>query len=318
MDWNCTWKDRTIGVAYGLGVDSTAMLVGLHAQGIRPKFILWADVGSEKAATYAYLPVIQAWLAHVGFPPVIVVRNAAPKSPYDNIEGNMVMNATLPGATFGMGSCTIKWKIAPQNKWTDGNGDCIAAWWKQEKVVKLIGFDASEGYRKERANDKAFAAPDPKFEYIHPLMEWGWDREECKRRIDAAGLPVPPKSACLFCPNQKPEEVYDLTPEERGRVMRVEITAEPYNTKVHGLWRRPRKGDGRPGSITEFILENDIPYTMPRDDMPLNPNCQKFKTGTTFKPPYRPISLNDMVYEHEANKVSNCETDTHAAIVAEL
>ena len=38
-------------------------------------------------------------------------------------------------------------------------------------------------------------------------MDWGWDLERCKQEIADAGLPIPPKSACFFCPNQKPEEV---------------------------------------------------------------------------------------------------------------
>ena len=30
----------------------------------------------------------------------------------------MTLNATLPGATFGKASCTMKFKIAPQEQWT--------------------------------------------------------------------------------------------------------------------------------------------------------------------------------------------------------
>lgn len=302
------FQKRTVGVAYGLGVDSTAMLVGMHARRMKPQFILWADVGSEKAATYAYLPVIQAWLKSVNWPAVTVVRNLAPKSPYKTIEGNMVMNATLPGAAFGMGSCTIKWKIAPQNKWANKDLICRAAWSRRQRVVKLIGFDATEGYRKDRAADKAHGAgADRKYEYRHPLIEWGWTREECKARIAEAGLPVPPKSACVFCPNQKPEEVYELTPLERGIIMRMECTAEPFNTMMHGLWRKPRKSDGRPGSITEFILNNKIPYEWPTDPMPLNPRCQKAANGYTFIPPHRDVSLAKLV-----------ETDRHTAIAEAL
>jgi hypothetical protein len=32
-----------------------------------------------------------------------------------------------------------------------------------------------------------------------PLYEWGIDRCRCKAIIEAAGLPVPPKSSCFFC-----------------------------------------------------------------------------------------------------------------------
>lgn len=290
-------KPGLFGVAYGMGVDSTAMLVGLKARGIRPDFILFADVGAEKAGTYAYLPIIQKWLEENDFPPVTVVKYEPQRAPYTTIEGNMAMNCTLPGATFGRASCTIKWKIEPQNKWTSRNDDCIETWSRGEKVVKAIGFNADEGYRKARASDKAHAN-DPHFDYVYPLQDWGWSREECKRRIREAGLPVPPKSACIFCPNQKPEELLNLTPEERGRIVRVEVYAEPYNKKVHGLWRRPRKADARPGSITQYLIENEIPFVHPDDlpdDMPLNPACGKSRNGWTFRPPHDAPNLAAML-----------------------
>lgn len=55
-----TIEAQPLVVAYGMGVDSTAVLVGLQQRGIRPDLILFADTGDEKPATYAYLPVINA------------------------------------------------------------------------------------------------------------------------------------------------------------------------------------------------------------------------------------------------------------------
>ena len=103
-----------LGIAYGMGVDSTALLVGLVARGIRPDYILFADIGAEKEATYEYLPIIQAYLKKNGFPPVTVVKYTPKFAPYTTLEGNMVMNATLPGAAFNLPSCTVKFKIIPQ------------------------------------------------------------------------------------------------------------------------------------------------------------------------------------------------------------
>src|SRR5262249_20095839 len=62
-------RDRLVQVAYGAGVNSTAMLIGLYRMGIRPDRILFADTGGENPETYAYLPVIQRWLASLGVPP---------------------------------------------------------------------------------------------------------------------------------------------------------------------------------------------------------------------------------------------------------
>ena len=44
--------DNPLVVAYGLGVDSTAMLVEFAHRGIRPDLILFADTGGEKPETY--------------------------------------------------------------------------------------------------------------------------------------------------------------------------------------------------------------------------------------------------------------------------
>src|SRR6185369_6230228 len=67
-------------VAYGVGVDSTGLLVGLKARGIRPDLILTSDTGDEKPETYAYLPIIGAWLEKAGFPPITIVKNPRRKS----------------------------------------------------------------------------------------------------------------------------------------------------------------------------------------------------------------------------------------------
>jgi hypothetical protein len=136
-----------------------------------------------------------------------------------------------------------------------------------------------------------------RYVWEYPLMEWGWDLERCIQAIDDAGMPVPPKSACFFCPNQQPEEVCDLTPEERARTMRIEITAEPYNRRCHGLWRRPRKRDGRPGAITQYILAEGLPFLplSSLDPIPTNPACAKARQGYTFQPPHAGPTLAQQV-----------------------
>jgi len=62
------WADCPLVVAYGLGVDSTAMLIEFTHQGIRPDLILFADTGGEKPETYAYLAVIQEYPRYCRLP----------------------------------------------------------------------------------------------------------------------------------------------------------------------------------------------------------------------------------------------------------
>ena len=49
-----------------------------------------------------------------------------------------------------------------------------------------------------------------KYDIQYWLREWGWDRARCEQEIDAAGLPVPVKSACFMCPASKRHEVENL------------------------------------------------------------------------------------------------------------
>jgi len=99
-------------VSYGMGVDSTAMLVGMAQRGIRPDAILFADTGDEKPATYAYLERMNAWLDKVGFPRVTVivyrVKDFKNWPEYRTLEENCLTNGTLPSEAFGFGSCSMK------------------------------------------------------------------------------------------------------------------------------------------------------------------------------------------------------------------
>ena len=55
-------------LAYGMGVDSTALLVELESRGTPPDLVLSADTGAEKPETYDYQVMIAAWMAARGSP----------------------------------------------------------------------------------------------------------------------------------------------------------------------------------------------------------------------------------------------------------
>jgi 3'-phosphoadenosine 5'-phosphosulfate sulfotransferase (PAPS reductase)/FAD synthetase len=88
-------------VAYGLGVDSTAMLVEFAERGIRPDLILFADTGGEKPETYAYLKAIRPFLARVGFPDVTVVCYRPKRAVYASLEEQCLHTRTLPSLAYG-------------------------------------------------------------------------------------------------------------------------------------------------------------------------------------------------------------------------
>jgi hypothetical protein len=229
-------------VSYGLGVDSTAVLVGLRSQGIRPDAILFADTGSEKEETYDYLVTINAWLRSVGFPEVTVVRYTPKKfkwNKYSTLEGNCISNRTLPSLAFGRKGCSLKWKAAAMDKMVD------QLFGKDAVVYRAIGYDCSPADNKRFAHAQGSSMGRKGDIFVYPLQEWGWHRIECARQIELAGLPVPPKSSCFFCPAMRKHEVAELPTDKLRRIVIMEANASVTNRTVKGLWRSK--------SMTDFI-----------------------------------------------------------------
>ncbi len=242
-------------VAYGLGVDSTALLIGLKERGIRPDLILFADTGGEKPATYAYLPLMQSWLRDVDFPPVITVRYRPRWASYRTLYENCWQNETLPSLAFGRKSCSLKWKRQPQDQYVRSWAPARAAWNAGCKVRKLIGFEAGEEYRRygDQGND-------PAYDYGYPLMDWEWTREICQRVISGAGLPVPPKSACYFCPASKKPELVQLSVDHPQLFQQAVSLEDRYRAGKH--WRGAAAstvGLGRRFSWRQFAAEVALP-----------------------------------------------------------
>jgi hypothetical protein len=257
---------KCLVVAYGAGVDSTAMLVGLWQRGIRPDAVLFADTGGEKEQTYDFLPIMDAWLRGHGFPTITVVKNVVKDfknwPPYHTLEENCLTNGTLPSVAFGfqMKSCSLKWKAAPQHKWMKNFPLALNCWAAGGKVIRAIGFDASPA--DQRRSNHAGKIHDPLYSFCYPLQKWGWDRERCEEVIRDAGLPVPCKSACFFCPASKPWEVRELPKDKLRRIVLMESRAEPRLRSIQGLWgngcKGTRGGVKRPGRMTDFIVEEGL------------------------------------------------------------
>lgn len=227
--------DRPFIVSWGFGVNSTALLLGLHERGIRPDLITAADTGGwggigEKPETYAFAWDMQAWLDRVGFPPITLVTK---RSRYASLEDNCLQKQMLPSRAYGFSSCADKWKRQPQDRFVNHWAPAREAWAAGQKVSKALGYDAGE-VRRARIPE------DAKYRYVYPLIDWGWDREDCVAAITRHGLPVPPKSACFFCPSSTKTEVRWLAahhPALFARAVAMERNAAGSLQTVQGLGR---------------------------------------------------------------------------------
>lgn len=250
-----------LAVAYGMGDDSTAMIVGLVERGIKPEKILFANTGGEHARTLRYLPYFNRWLRKVSFPQVTVVQYRPVRfknfPPYHSLATNCLTNGTLPSISFGgrqKGACSQKWKQAPQHKYMQEWPRAIETWARGRKILKAIGFDASP--RDIRRGNHEGKDDDPFYSYWYPLQEWGWDRERCVLEIKKAGLRPPGKSSCTFCFAMQPDEVRALPPEKLREIVVMEARAKPRLLVVEGLWGRTSRR--RPGSMTKFIRDEGL------------------------------------------------------------
>jgi hypothetical protein len=239
-------------LAYGMGVDSTALLVELEARGTPPDLVLTADTGAENPLTYDYYTMISAWMTTRNIRHEMVryvPQRFKHWPPYYSILENVLTNATLPSISLGRHSCSLKWKVAPQDAFLKRWEPARAAWARGQKVVRLIGYDASPA--DTRRYTHAATIGNELFDCRYPLRDWGWQRQRCIARIEEAGLPVPPKSSCFLCGAMQSEEVRALPAWCLRLIVLVEARAAPRLRTVEGLWRKSTKK--RPGRMTDFI-----------------------------------------------------------------
>jgi hypothetical protein len=264
--------DAPIIVNYGGGVDSTAMLIALVSSGIRPDIILFADTGGEKESTYNYIEYFNSYLEANNFPQITKVKYKPTYAPYDTLEGNCFKNQTLPSIAFrSKKNCSLKFKGKVMDDYLlgkaginkcDGIPDVLQSLERGIKPIKLIGYD--NGKADSRRAVKTLE--DANFRFEHPLRQLKWAREDCILTILGAGLAVPQKSACFFCPSSKKWELLYLAAQEPEKLLRAVSMEDAARDGKHGLtsinglwghdvsWRNWLESEG-------IIRDNEIAMT---------------------------------------------------------
>ena len=227
-------------VAYGGGVNSTAMLIGLTKREIIVDYIVFSDTGGEKPETYDYIEYFSKWLVKNGQPEIKIVRTLNENGDIMTLEADLLKRGALPPIAYGWKTCSDRWKTRPFNKFVN------SVIKKGEKPIKYIGFDFLEGRRvKEDITGK--------FENQFPLVEWQWDRKKCLESILNEGLCAPPKSSCFFCPNMRKKEILALSPELKQRAIEIEKAAKDSLVELKGLGRNYAWTDLLNSKQTDFF-----------------------------------------------------------------
>lgn len=189
-------------ISYGGGVQSTALIV-LAATGEIPpvRAALFSNVGddSEHPTTNRYVREIMIpWAKEKGVNVVELhrtLKNGQIQTLWQRMmdyEGDK-LREPIPvygysGAPLSR-SCTADHKIKVVGKYIKANAT------KEELPAEvLIGISVDEMERAKRGKDEPWELR------TYPLLDLGLSRLDCVKIIQEAGLPVPPKSSCFFCP----------------------------------------------------------------------------------------------------------------------
>jgi hypothetical protein len=213
-------------VSYGGGVQSTALLVLAAQRKIDFPLFVMANVGddSENPLTLDYVREHAApYAAAHGIELVLLDRHRRDGT-VETLWGRLTREGSrslpipvrMSNGAPGTRSCTADFKIKVTGKEAKRRGATAA-----DPAVIGIGISVDEIHR---ANNRRC---EPHERIVYPLLDLGLRRTDCMRVIREAGLPVPPKSSCFFCPFHRDSAWHDLRreqPEEFRKACELEDT----------------------------------------------------------------------------------------------
>lgn len=194
-------------VSFGGGVQSMGMLVLAAQERIRFHTFLFANVGedSEHPATLDYLDQWARPYAEAHGLNLITLQRKTRTGSVETIRSRIGRvdrkSQVIPVRSSADGppmsrSCTVDFKIEVIGRWLKEYGASEAS-----PATVAIGISLDEIHRANRK-------PRPYEQIVYPLLDMPEGtgvgeplrRTDCERIIREAGLPIPPKSSCYFCP----------------------------------------------------------------------------------------------------------------------
>ncbi|MEV5556340.1 phosphoadenosine phosphosulfate reductase [Nonomuraea wenchangensis] len=186
-------------ISYGGGVQSTALLVLAAQREIDFPTFLFANVGddSEHPSTLAYVREIATGYAREHGIDIHEIqrrrRDGSIETLWERLHRPRLRSIPIPirmdNGAPGRRSCTSDFKIKVVAKWLKEHGATA-----NRPAIVGVGISLDEIHRANKRRS------DPYEQIEYPLLDLALRRDDCVQIITAAGLPVPPKSACFFCP----------------------------------------------------------------------------------------------------------------------
>ena len=163
-------------LSFGGGVNSVALMVLLLREGLPLDEAVFADTGGEVPETYEYLDVAREYLADRDVPLTVVAKRG------DSLYDTAWRRRVFPSAVWRWS--TRDFKVTPIHRYYRTVGGHI----NQYMAI---------------AWDEVSRMKDSRVEYVtnvFPLVDRRITRAGCVAIIEEAGLPIPQRSSCYFCP----------------------------------------------------------------------------------------------------------------------
>lgn len=197
--WSCGGGRQSAGIA--------ALIV--EGQLPKPDHVAMVALEREVRTVWPYVNrYIRPALAAIGVPFTAIPRSAyATVNFFGGADGCSVL---LPVHTNQSGTagklpefCSNEWKRRVVTRWAAEQAD-----WKARGVNVWVGISWNERDRR-RVPQRAWLQP------VYPLLDMrATDLSGCLAAVERVGWPPPPRSRCMFCPNQSDAEWRELTAEE--------------------------------------------------------------------------------------------------------
>jgi hypothetical protein len=219
-------------ISLGAGVQSSTMLLmAAHGEiGPVPDAAVFADTQAEPASVYKWLEFLENAMMDVPHPiPIYRVTKGSLTDealrPRVTEDGRKYCKTLIPFHTKNQDgsrgmttrTCTFDFKITPLLKFARDYAG-IKRGQKEITVTQWIGISCDEIRRMKLARDKWA-------QHRWPLVEMGMHRYHCLLWMERHGYPLPPRSACVYCPfhgNAEWRRLKEQEPKEFERAVRFE------------------------------------------------------------------------------------------------
>jgi PP-loop superfamily ATP-utilizing enzyme len=177
----------TTVISYGGGVQSTALVILAMRQQWPVDEIVHVDLlAAESPSTREYVKYFHNWLRDEYGREITFIER--------DLYGDMLANpAFTPVPWLGKRErfmlrrqCTREYKVAPVQRY-------LTQKYLHGRIQLMLGISADEWHRMRQSSHS-------RIDHVYPLIDLMITRTQCLEIIQGAGLDIPSKSSCWFCP----------------------------------------------------------------------------------------------------------------------